>query len=42
MGETIGILIIAAIVLYAFFSRGVMYVRAIFDPVYRRKLMKRM
>jgi hypothetical protein len=42
VGETLGVLIIAAVVLFLFFRSGIGYVRAIFDPAYRRKLMKRM
>jgi hypothetical protein len=42
VGETVGILIIAAVVLYLFFARGISYVRAIFDPAYRRRFLKRM
>jgi hypothetical protein len=42
MQDTIAIVIIAAVVFFLFFRRGYVYVRAIFDPAYRRRLMKRM
>jgi hypothetical protein len=42
VGETIGILIIAAVLLYLFFRRGISHARAIFDPEYRRRFLKRM
>ena len=40
--DTIAIVIIAAVVFFIFFRRGYVYVRAIFDPAYRRRFMKRM